>query len=200
MNARRTFGKLCLLTVALLGCSASTSNGPEPSSPFTEQDARLFDDSVDYAENVQDLGGRVANQWRRQVDGLSHGADLIALVRVETVNSGHEPNGASLYRLDAVAATVPNVTNPIKGALPNDHRVELRVSEGAAGFNQVRGNESRLQSAVYVLWARWYRDTDNTVRAHWHLSPNNPQLLARVREAIGYVDPNAPRETVIRNN
>ena len=195
MNVRRALGGLWLLGLAALGCSASTSTGPEVSSPFTEQDGRLFDDSVDYAENVQDLGGRVASQWRRQVDGLSRGADLIALVRVETVNSGHETNGASLYRLDAVVTGAA-----LKGQLPADRRVELRVSEGATGFNQVRGNESRLQSAVYVLWARWYRDADNSVRAHWHLSPNNPQLIARVHDAIGYIDPNAPRETVIRNN
>ena len=99
-----------------------------------------------------------------------------------------------MYRLD----TVPTAA-PMRGELPPERRVELRVTEGEGGFNMVRGNEARLQTGVYLLWARWYRDPDGEVRAHWHLSPNSEPLLTRVRDAIGMIDPNAPRETVIRN-
>lgn len=194
-SARPFAARSAALVVTLaFGCSTSATTGtPTVQSEFSVDDARRFDDSVDYAENIQQLGGRVATQWRRQVEELSTNADLIVAVRIETVNSGSEPNGGSVLRLDAVASE-----NPIRGQLPPDRRVELRASEGESGYNQIHGNETRLQRGVYVLWVKWYRDTDNAVRAHWHLSPQSDALTARIREAIGYVDPNAPRETVIR--
>lgn len=192
IDARASLVALSLM--ATLGCSATTNGGaPAVTSEFSAQDATRFDDSVDYAENIQQLGGRVATQWRAQVDGLSNNADLIVAVRIETVNSGTEPSGSSVLRLDAVATE-----SPIRGQITTDRRVELRASEGESGFNQIHGNETRLQRGVYVLWVKWYSDADHTVRAHWHLSPRSDALVARIREAIGYIDPNAPRETVIR--
>ena len=40
-------------------------------------------------------------------------------------------------------------------------------------------------------------DEDGAQRVHWHLSPNTPRLLQRVRDAIGVADPNT-NERVIR--
>ncbi len=180
--------------LALGACSGASTPAIQPSAPFTPELAQQFDDSVDYAENVEDLGGPQASSWRRQVDGLASNADAIAVVRIETVTSGNDAAGARTYRLTSAARSV------IHGQIPPDHRVYLAVSEGEVGFNTVRGNEPRLQSRDYVLFARWYTDESGVVRAHWHLSPQSTALIQRIHDAIGFVDPNAPRETVIRRD
>ncbi len=185
-----------VLALALGGvaCSSSSANSRRVvAAPFTPELAAFFDDSVDYVENVEDLGGRVASDWRRQIDGLARNADIIVVVRVETVTAGAESTSSGSYRLTTVATR-----SPMKGTLPDDRRVDLFVSEGEVGYNTVRNSATRLQSREWLLFVRWYDDVDGRVRPHWHLTPSTPAALQRAQDAIGYVDPNAPREQVVR--
>lgn len=188
-----------LLALALSGvaCSTTTSNGAARvvSAPFTPELAVYFDDAVDYVENVEDLGGRVATDWRRQIDGLSQNADIVAVVRVETVTAGAESTSSGSFRLSTIATRAA-----LRGTLPEDHRVDLRVSEGEVGYHTVRNSASRLQSREWILFVRWYDDADGQVRPHWHLTPATPSAVQRVQDAVGYVDPNAPREQVVRTS
>ncbi|MFO0602037.1 MAG: hypothetical protein U0324_02630 [Polyangiales bacterium] len=187
---------LLLLSLALpLGCSGTTANSAARavSGPFSPELAALFDDSVDYVENVEELGGRVASDWRRQIDGCARGADVIAVVRVETITSGSESTSSASYRLTTVASR-----DPLKGTLPADRRTDLMTSQGEVGYNTVRAGSSRIQAREWLMFVRWYDDADGQVRPHWHLTPATEQALQRARDAIGYVDPNAPREQVVR--
>lgn len=184
------------LALVVLGCASSgAGNAARETQPFPQSLARFFDDGVDYVENVESLGGRVAADWRRQIDTLTRESELIVPVRVETVTSGADATSMGSYRLTAVASG-----QPLRGDRPEGGRVELRVVEGEPGFNSVRSNVPRLQAREYVLFARWYTDEDGAVRAHWHLTPRTEGVLQRVRDAVGYIDPNAPRQTVIRTN
>jgi hypothetical protein len=72
------------------------------------------------------------------------------------------------------------------------------VTEGSTGFHTVRNNITRVQAREYLLFARYHTDDEGQVRARWHLSPNTPRLLERVRDAVGYSDPNA-NERVIQS-
>lgn len=185
-----------LLSLALgLGCSGTSSNNAARlvTGPFTPDLAAFFDDSVDYVENVEELGGRVASEWRRQIDGCARSADLIAVVRVETVTAGSESSSSATYRLTTVATR-----DPLKGSLAPDRRTELTTSQGEVGYNTVRSGSSRIQTREWLMFARWYEDSDGQVRPHWHLTPATEQALQRARDAIGYVDPNAPREQIVR--
>lgn len=183
-----------LLAALSTGC-ASTSNAPSITvRGFTPELARYFDDSADFIEDVDALGGRVASDWRRQVRGLSAESDLIVAVRIETVTLGDDNATSRAYRLTAVAAR-----EPLLGTLPPDRHVDLRVTEGENGFNGVRQNEQRLQARTFLLFVRWYEE-DGVRRAHWHLSPETEALTRRVREVAGVVDPNAPRETVVHQS
>jgi len=187
---------LLLLSLALsLGCSGTTAaaGAHTVTGPFTPELATFFDDSVDYVENVEELGGRVASDWRRQIDGCARGADIIAVVRVETVTSGSESTTSGSFRLTTIATR-----DPIKGSLPADRRTDLITSQGEVGYNTVRAGSSRIQARDWLMFVRWYDDTDGQVRPHWHLTPATEQALQRARDAIGYVDPNAPREQVVR--
>ena len=184
----------CLLLASLLSSACATPRNGLPATirAFTPELGRFFDDAADFIDDVDAIGGRVASDWRRQVTNLSAEADLIVTVRVETVTLGDDNAAARAYRLTAAATH-----EPILGTLPTDRRIDLRVTEGEGGFNGINQNEQRLQTRTFLLFVRWY-DDDGTPRAHWHLSPETPTLIARVREASGALDPNAPRETVIR--
>jgi hypothetical protein len=174
-----------------LGAGCATTGTPEiqVSSPFSEELGRHFDDSVDYVEDADQLGGRVASDWRRQIAALSEHSDLIVQVRIETVNSGVDASGMANYRLTAVAAA-----RPLRGRMPQDNRVDLRVSAGEVGYNTVHNNEQRLQAAErrFLLFVKWAEDGAR-VRARWHLTPQSRAVEARVRDAIGYLDPSPSR-------
>ncbi len=187
-----------LLVVALslcAACSSTTTNTAWHASaaPFTSDLAAFFDDAVDYVENVENLGGRVATDWRRQIDGLARNADVIGVVRIETVTSGSESTSSGSFRLTAVSARAP-----FKGTFPPDGRIDLRALEGEVGYNTVRSSAQRLQAGEWLLFVRWYDDADGQVRPHWHLTPSTPGAIQRAQDAFGYVDPNAPREQVVR--
>lgn len=184
---------LLALVVALAACASTSPTGVmRPTAPFSAELARYFDDAVDYIENPEELGGRLASDWRNQIDRLSRDSDLIVPVRIETVSEGVEASAAASYTLTAAAA------GPIvKGELPRDQRISLRVSEGATGFQTVRNNITRVQSREFLLFARFHTDEEGTVRPRWHLSPNTPRLRERVRDSIGSSDPGGT-ETIIR--
>lgn len=184
---------LCFALGTASACSPSVRQ-IRPSSPFTADMGHLFDDSVDYVENVDGLGGRVASDWESQIDGLSRSSDLIGPATIETVLQGQDTDGARIYRLTA------NLSSIVRGDAPPDHRVQLRVSEGQAGFNTVQGREERLQAGHYVMFVKWYTDGAGNVQAHWHLSPQTDSLLARVRHASGVDDQQLGQERVVRQD
>jgi hypothetical protein len=169
---------LVAAALAASGCSGSSQNQIR-TAPFTEEHARYFDDSVDFVEDIEGLGGRVAQEWQTQIDGLSRESELIAPARIETVLLGSDIDGARNYTLTAV------VDQPIHGRSPENDHVALRVSEGQSGFNTVNGKEARLQAGRYLLFVRWYTDGAGQVRAHWHLSPFSDGLVARVQRIRG---------------
>jgi hypothetical protein len=173
------------------GCSP-TSRQIRPSSPFTPGLARYFDDAVDYVQSADGLGGRLADDWNSQMDGLSRYSDLIGVVRIETVVQGTNPDGSRSYRLAAAVA------ERVKGEAPEDGHVSLHVSEGQTGFNTVDGKEARLQSGRYLLFVKWYSDSSGQVAAHWHLTPFTDALMARVRRASGLEAAQLGEERVVR--
>lgn len=177
---------LSLAFALIAACSGTSANRAAPNTaPFSTENARFFDDAVDYIENPEDLGGRLASDWREQIDHLSRESELIVPVRVETVSEGTEATSSAAYTLTAVATGAA-----VKGTIPSDRHVSLRVTEGSNGFHTVRNNITRVQSREYILFARNHTDDEGQVRPRWHLSPNTPRLLQRVRDAVGYTDPN----------
>ena len=116
------------------------------------------------------------------------------LGRVQTVVVETDPEGGRSYRLTVALA------DPIRGELPTDGPVSLRVSEGQVGFRTVEGRESRLQAVRYITFVRWYTDGAGDVRAHWHLSPLSDSLLAHVRTQTGWVDQTQGVEHVTRRD
>ncbi len=179
--------------IATPACGPATRN-IRPTSPFTAEMGRLFDDSVDYVQNIEALGGHLAEDWGTQIDGLSRGSDLMAVAQIETVLQGQDSQGARIYRLTA------NMTDIVRGEAPADRHVQLRVSEGQAGFNTVAGKEDRLQRGRYMVFVKWYTDGAGEVQAHWHLTPYTDELLARVRRTSGVEAQQIGAERVTRRD
>lgn len=198
MNARRSLAAVVfpLLVAASVapGCASTGGNGRVTARPFPAELGRHFDDGADYIENVEELGGRVAAEWRTSIDTLAREADLIVVVHVETVTGADDAASSRNYRLTALARG-----GPLRGTVARDGIVDLRTEEGAAGYNTIRGNYTRLQSRNFLLFARYYNDPEGVVRPRWHLTPDTPAAQQRARDAIGYIDPNAPTETVVRS-
>lgn len=198
MNVRRSLAAAVfpLLVAAFVapGCASTGSNGRITARPFPAELGRHFDDGADYIENVEELGGRVAAEWRTSIDTLAREADLIVVVHVETVTGADDAASSRNYRLTALSRGAP-----LRGTVARDGIVDLRTEEGAAGYNTIRGNYSRLQSRNFLLFARYYNDPEGVVRPRWHLTPDTPAAQQRARDAIGYIDPNAPTETVVRS-
>jgi len=188
-------GVLVLGSVAGPGCASSAANGRVQTRPFPAELGRHFDDGADYIENVEELGGRVAADWRTSIDTLAREADLIAVVRIETVTGADDTASSRNYRLSGQVRGTP-----LRGTVARDNIIDLRTEEGAPGYNTIRGNYRRLQSINFLLFARFHTDSEGVVRPRWHLTPDTPAAQQRARDAIGYVDPNAPTETVVRSN
>lgn len=186
--SRWTRGLSVAALVVMAGCSGTTQGAAATMNvrPFAPELAQVFDDAVDYLEDVSQLGGRAAADWRRQVQGLARESDVIVTVRIETVTGGEDQSSRS-YRLTAVGTRTP-----LKGQLEGDHRVDLRVNEGDNGFNTVRGNFTRLQSGEFLMFLRWAPEGDEGRRARWHLSPASPALIQQVRDALGYLEGEEP--------
>jgi hypothetical protein len=169
---------LALSALLLAACASSgASRGAPTTQPLSAENARFFDDAVDYIENPEDLGGRLASDWRTQIDHLARESELIMPVRVETVSEGTEANSAAAYTLTAVA------TGPaVKGQVPRDRHVSLRVTEGSTGFHTVRNNITRVQGAgVPALRAVSHRRRGAGARALAPLAQHPAAAGARAR-------------------
>jgi hypothetical protein len=141
--------------------------------------ARYFDDSVDYINNLDQLGGAMAQDLNNQLSFLGRNSDLIAVVRIETIAVSQDPDGTRAYRL------VSNITDVLSGVAPEDRRVQLRTAQGQVGFNTVSGRQDRLQTGQWLLFVKWYTDGSGETRPHWHLYPHSDELVNRYREASG---------------
>ncbi len=199
MNSLRSIVRALVFAAPVMLASACSSTGAGRDNvtvrPFPAELTRVFDDGADYVKNVEELGGRVATDWRTQVEALCREADVVFPVRAETLTTGDDNAQSRAYGI------IMRITGrPLRGTAPADGRIVVSTSDASPGYNTVRGNVNRLQAREYLLFGRWYHDSDGNRRIHWHVSPNTPTLQQRVRDAVGYVDPGSPTERVVRRN
>lgn len=173
------FSRPLLALCVALASGCATRPQVRPTSPFTPEMARYFDDSVDYISDLDSLGGTMAEDLRRQLSFLGRNSDFIGVVRIETVAVSQDPDGTQAYRL--VAA----IGETLHGNAPESGLVQLRTAQGQAGYNTVSGRQDRLQNGRWLVFVKWYTDATDEVRPHWHLYPHTDALVTRMREASG---------------
>lgn len=180
---------LLLLVPLLLCCGGAAAGGAaKPSSPFTAQDARVFDEAVDLLADPESLEGAWADSWRRDLDTCTGRADVVSVVSVETIVADIDPQGRKTFRL------VPVPVRGLRGALPTG--TSLRVRQDSPGYASVESNREALTGGQYLLFVKWYRTDDGHVLAHWHLAQATPPVVEIVEGMLGLREP-AKRRVVI---
>ena len=152
-----------------LGCAGASSNAP--ASDFRPSDVALFDNSVDLVEAPVIVEGEWSGTFERRVNR----ADLIAVVRVDSLSSDLVKR-RSAYRLTV------RVRDRLKGS--SSKEITLRVQNDEPGYHTVRVNEDRLLLDPFVAFVKWEVTTGSPEQvAHWHLSPDS----AAVRDKIDFL-------------
>ena len=153
---------------ALLGCAGASSTAP--TVEFAAEDELLFDNSVD----LVDKPAIVESEWRGKFERRVTRADIIAVVKIESLSSDEDLRRSS-YRLTA------KVIDRLKGR--SDREFVLRAHDDEPGFQSVRVNEDRLLRDSFVAFIRWENDPEfEQLLPRWHLSPDS----AAVRDKVAF--------------
>ena len=182
---------LGLSVVTVISCGSSAPN-IRPTSEFTEENARVFEDGVDFIEIPDTLEGRWEEEWAAEFQQRVGQADFIGPVKVNVLRTDVDLDRRRTYRL------VCEIESTWLGEAPGGE-ITLISREGAGGFASVDGNERRLLNAQFILYVKWYATPEGDVLPHWHLSPNSDGVRRRTRFLIQRRE-DAPEErrTVIR--
>ena len=151
---------------AVLGCARGSST--VPTAEFAPEDQLLFDNSVDLVDKPVIVEG----EWRGEFERRVTRADIIAVVKIESLSSDEDPRGSS-YRLTA------KVIDRVKG---KSHReLVLRAHDDEPGFRSVRVNEDRLLGDSFVAFIKWEDDPESEqLVPRWHLSPDSRAVRDKV--------------------
>lgn len=153
-----------LACASIAGCGAgSAQSGPEPTTPFTDAHAAVFEDGLDMVTDPSVLEGSWLDSWSQDVDARVTMADVVALVTIRTLRTDLDLERTETYRL------VAHVDEVYLGEDVGEELV-LSVREGEGGFGTVRNNERRILDSQFLVFVKWARE-EGRVRARWHLSP-----------------------------
>lgn len=160
---------VALLLVAT-GCGGSRKDVVV--ADFRPGDEEVFDDAIDLVASPAIVQGEWGGDFERRVDR----ADLIAVVKIETLRSNVDLDRRTTYRLSAA------VRETFKGRTVRE--LALQVGDHQGGFDTVRVNEDRLLREPFVAFVKWQDGSaPSEVRARWHLSPAS----LGVREKVAFL-------------
>lgn len=182
-----------LIFALLLGACGGNAPRVRPSSPFTEADARIFDDAADFFQDPDALEGRWRDEWTEEFNNRVGTADFIAAVSVSTVRTDVDLDRRRTFRL------VVTVEQKFFGRVPG-RDVTLAVSEGTPGFASIQAREQGLLDERFLLYAKWYRTPEGTVAAHWHLSPDTRPIRERTSFLVDRRRGVAQATVIVREN
>ncbi|MCA9577169.1 MAG: hypothetical protein R3B40_23405 [Polyangiales bacterium] len=167
---------VALLLLGSLGCGAAAPT-VQPTTPFLEGDAALFDRGISYITNPSALGGGWEAEWAEALERRVQRAEAIALVTGHTFREDTNPHREVTYRISL------DVERKLYGELPDD--LELLSRPGDEGFESVQGQEARILEQSFVVFVKWQlNDETGGVEPAFHLEPASETVVARVRELI----------------
>lgn len=172
----RHFRLQAFLAIWLVACGASAPPA-RVSSPFTAEDAEIFDDGIDFVAAPAGLEGAWHEDWREDLERRVGMADLIAIITVDTIRTDVDLERRETVRLLA------SVDDELVGEAPGDE-LQLITREGQPGFGTVQGNDRRILNQPFVAYVKWYTDSAGEVRPHWHLAPATAQVVEETRSLV----------------
>lgn len=190
MLRRSLLGRLIASALAIAAVNACGSAPPpaRPTSPFTEEDARYFDDAVDLIRDPSILDGEWQQAWRREFSQRVARADVVAIVTIATVRTDVDLERRNTLRL------IGSVAEALHGSVPNDE-LSFRTREGENGFAGVQANLRHIEGERFVAFVKWV-DERGALVARWHLAPATDPVLRRARALATRRETGGPRRTV----
>jgi hypothetical protein len=168
------------MALTLLGCGSSTPQVVV--TPMTPEAETAFENGVDFIDNPSLLEGSWLDAWESDIEHRVSLADAIAVVRVTTVRRDTDLEHHDTYHLAVQVASLRY------GDLQNE--LLLTARQGEAGYGTLDGNDDRLLNPPsdhpdhFILYVRWTRDEDGTLRPRWHMSPAGTAIVQRVNSLI----------------
>mgnify|MGYP000901230361 CR=1 FL=1 len=159
----------------LVSCGGGAS-GPRVSSPFTAQDAAVFDNAVDVVSEPDILEGRWYDDWASDLVGRVTSGDIVMVVNLEAVRHVTTPDGKDSFRLQV------SIDRMLLGDRPAEPAFAAREDE--AGYDSIAQNERRILDRPFVAFVKWKQESNGDVVARWHLSPASTGVLATVNQAV----------------
>lgn len=154
----------------LLACAGATP-APKVAPPLTEEQARAFEDGIDFVASLEGIEGKWRDEWDKDLQTRVGAADVIALVTVHTVRTDTDPEQKVTHRLHA------RVDRELVGDA--ERELELAVRAGDPGFNSVHQNLARIGDKQFVAYVR-----RGPEKLHWHLSPASEEVVTETERTI----------------
>ena len=181
-HIRRVDRALSLLAPAFLAASIAACGatagprGLQPSGPWSDELASVFDDTVDFVTPLRTiLGTEWFDEYGAQLERRLAAADVVAVVRVTSI--------VPAATEQAMGSIEASVEESLAGGAAAGTVLRLDLDPGAA--ERVQGQRARVEElGRFVAFVRLYGDATGEVRNHWHLSPRDDDLLGVVRRVL----------------
>ena len=181
MTRARTLGHSLALALAIAAPLAASGCGSTSSElvarPITAAQAAVYDNGIDYVDNPALLEGPWLETWEQEIDQRVTQADAVSYVTISTIRTDADLERRETFRLTAHSDSVRY------GQIDEDMVIVSARSD--AGFDTVRGNDTRILNNRFVLFLRWVQADANSPRvARWHMSPASDLIVRRVNSLV----------------
>jgi hypothetical protein len=109
---------------------------------------------------------------------------------VNTLRSDVSPEQRTTHWL------VAEVGDVLKGKYEGE--LALSSADDAIGFDSVDREKSNVLHKQMVVFAKWVREEDGSVRARWHLALGSRNIVDAVRMQLG-AQPDSSKTTIIEH-
>lgn len=182
---------LVALVLALAGLGTGCggpSTPPVVVTPMTPADELAFDNGADFVEDPTFLEGNWLEEWEQSIEERCERADAIVVITIHHLQTSTDLEHRESYRL------VSRVDLERFGEVEDE--LSLIVREGEAGYQSIRGAESRLLNQQFIAFLRW-TEGDTGIVPRWHLSPATERVSRRVNTLVERRRPTEDRRRVI---
>jgi hypothetical protein len=146
-------------------------------SDFTEEHAKLFENSVDFIADPELLEDKAGQQWQTDLKARCDLGDFVGVLTVTTLVADVDLEKRTTYRL------VSTIVRKLQGNTPGKE-VTFAVSEGSEGYPRVEQNQQRILNQSFVAYVKWIKQENGQIGTRWHLSPASDKVISRLSDFL----------------
>ncbi|MBI5486291.1 MAG: hypothetical protein HY905_03050 [Deltaproteobacteria bacterium] len=160
-----------------LSCGPPAATGTlAPSRPWQDSLGEVFDDGFDFVAPLRSIVGTPwFDDYGTQLERRLDESDVVAVVSLRSIVP---PVDRGFGAVDVV------VVEPLAGGVERGAILHLDVAAGSAAAARIADERARIEATGrFVAYVRLYADELGATRTHWHLSPDDPDLVNTIRRA-----------------